>query len=231
MENKKNLPDVVPAQYRVRVDGTIHTLTNPEPTANDILTLSGKSPDEFAVMFTTSDGQKRLLMGDDNIDLSAPGIEEFGLISTARRFAVQIEETQLELPQRHMTGSQILQAAGKSSDDYALVQLLPGEVDRFIAPDQTVDLAMAGVEKFSTPPLDEITIFVNTRPKKVKGKTLSFAAVVALAFPNPPTGPNVLFTVTYNKAGGLQPSGNLAAGECVAIQEGTIFNVTPTDKS
>ena len=229
--NKNVEPDFVPAQYKVRIDGNIHLMTNPEPTANDILVVAGKSPDDCAIMFTNSNGGQRLLMGDDNIDLSAPGVEEFGLISTARRFAVQIEEARLELAQRHMTGSQILQAAGKSSDDYALVQILPGEVDRFIAPDQTIDLAMAGVEKFSTPLLEEIAIIVNTRQKLVKGKVTSFEKVVALAFPNPPTGPNVLFTMTYSKAGGAQPSGNLAAGECVSIQQGTIFNVTPTDKS
>lgn len=231
MEKNKNLPDFEPAQYRFRVDGTLHAMTNPEPTASDILQLVGKTSDRYAVVFTSSNGEKRLLTADDNVDLRAPGIEEFGLISTVRHFVIYVDETRLEFTQPDPTGEQILQAAGKPSADYALTQILVGADDRFIAPDQTVNLALPGVEKFTSVVLEEINIIVNARPKRVKGKTLSFAAVVALAFPNPPTGPNVLFTVTYNKAGSLQPSGNLAAGECVTIQEGTIFNVTSTDKS
>jgi hypothetical protein len=76
-----------------------------------------------------------------------------------------------------------------------------------------------------------VTIIVNGRPKVVDRGDLSFAEVIALAFETPPTGPNVIFTVTYRKGGGKKHEGTLIAGESVRIREGMIFNVTATDKS
>lgn len=77
----------------------------------------------------------------------------------------------------------------------------------------------------------EFTIIVNGRQKVVTSKELSFTEVVALAFDNPPTGPNILFTVTYRKGEGNKPEGNLVEGETVKVKDGMIFNVTATDKS
>lgn len=77
----------------------------------------------------------------------------------------------------------------------------------------------------------EFTIIVNGRAKLVKGKELSYAQVVALAFDNPPSGENVSFTITYRKGEGNKPEGTLVDGETVKIKERMIFNVTPTNKS
>lgn len=77
----------------------------------------------------------------------------------------------------------------------------------------------------------EFTIIVNGRQKTMTEKELSFAEIVALAFDNPPTGPNILFTITYRKGEGNKPEGTLVEGESVKIKDGMIFNVTATDKS
>lgn len=79
--------------------------------------------------------------------------------------------------------------------------------------------------------LQHITIIVNGKKKTVSKKDLSFAEVVALAFATPPTGENIIFTVTYRNARGDKSEGTLNEGQTVKIKEGTIFNVTPTDKS
>lgn len=77
----------------------------------------------------------------------------------------------------------------------------------------------------------ETTIVVNGRQKTVTLKTLTFDEVVALAFDNPPTGENVLFTITYQRGMGNKPEGSLTAGEDVKVKEGMIFNVTSTNRS
>ena len=77
----------------------------------------------------------------------------------------------------------------------------------------------------------EYTIIMNGRQKVVTEKELSFEQIVALAFDNPPTGPNIVFTVTYRRGEGKKPEGTLLPGEIVKIKEGMIFNVTATDKS
>lgn len=77
----------------------------------------------------------------------------------------------------------------------------------------------------------EFNIIVNGRQKVVSAKEISFAEIVALAFDNPPTGPYIIFTVTYRRGSGNKPEGTLVEGETVKIKEGMIFDVTCTDKS
>lgn len=75
------------------------------------------------------------------------------------------------------------------------------------------------------------TIIVNARQKVVTARELSFDEIVALAFDNPPTGPDIVFTVTYRRGVGDKPEGTLVEGEKVKIKDGMIFNVTATNKS
>jgi hypothetical protein len=74
-------------------------------------------------------------------------------------------------------------------------------------------------------------IIVNGREKHVMGSMLSFDQVVRLAFDPAPSGPNVVFTVTFRRGPAPKPEGTLAPGEVVTIKDGEIFNVTCTDKS
>jgi hypothetical protein len=60
---------------------------------------------------------------------------------------------------------------------------------------------------------------------------LSFNDLLSLAFNPIPTGPNILFTITYRNGLRENPQGNLLEGGTVEIKEGMIFNVTATDKS
>ncbi len=77
----------------------------------------------------------------------------------------------------------------------------------------------------------DFTIIVNGRQKAVTSKDMSFAEIVALAFNSLPTGPNILFTVTYRRGEGNKPEGTMVEGDTVKIKDGMIFNVTATDKS
>jgi hypothetical protein len=76
----------------------------------------------------------------------------------------------------------------------------------------------------------DFTIVINGRKRTITDPVLSFAEVVALA-PDLPSGPNVIFTVTYKRGAGPRPDGTLTEGESVKVQDGMIFNVTATDKS
>jgi hypothetical protein len=78
---------------------------------------------------------------------------------------------------------------------------------------------------------EQFTIIVNGRKKVVTTDELSYEQVVALAYDNnPPTGPNIVISVTYRNAEDNK-QGTLVAGQTVEIRNGTIFNVTATDKS
>lgn len=77
----------------------------------------------------------------------------------------------------------------------------------------------------------EFTIYVNTRPKVVHERELTFDQVVDLAYNPRPTGENIVFTITYRRGPDHQKEGNLYEGESVKIKEGMIFDVAHTDKS
>ena len=74
-------------------------------------------------------------------------------------------------------------------------------------------------------------IFVNTRPKTVERRELTFEQVVALAFDPVPSGPGITLTVSYRHADQHPAQGTLVAGQSVKIKNGTAFNAYSTDKS
>lgn len=76
-----------------------------------------------------------------------------------------------------------------------------------------------------------VEIIVNGRERQVEKGELSFADVVALAFETPPSGPNVIFTVTYKRGENPKTEGTMVAGDVVKVKKGMIFNVTATDLS
>ena len=81
-------------------------------------------------------------------------------------------------------------------------------------------------------PGEQITIYVNSRAIQLPAKdVLTFDEVVALAFPNPDKGPNIVYTVTFRRGQGDKPQGTLVEGESVKVKDGMIFDVTATDKS
>lgn len=77
----------------------------------------------------------------------------------------------------------------------------------------------------------ETTITVNSRPKQVTSKELTFEQVLGLAFDPVPTGDNWEFTVGYRRGDGKKPAGTLSAGETLKVKDGMIIDVTATDKS
>jgi hypothetical protein len=75
-------------------------------------------------------------------------------------------------------------------------------------------------------------VVVNGRRKEVHKRRLTFAQVVTLAFPDKPPSDNIIYTVAYRNGGNdRHPEGTIVAGESVKIKDGTIFDVTATDKS
>ena len=75
------------------------------------------------------------------------------------------------------------------------------------------------------------TIYVNGQEKTVTTKTVTYEQIVKLAFPNPITGQNIIYTVGYEDGPHKNPSGSLMPGGTVYVKDGMIFDVTPTDKS
>ena len=84
---------------------------------------------------------------------------------------------------------------------------------------------------------DTVTIVVNAREKVVDSGQLSpdgelsFDQVLSLAYDPVPAGPYIEFTMSYRNGAGRPPDGRLFPDQGVKIQDGTVFNVTYTDRS
>lgn len=126
---------------------------------------------------------------------------------------------------------QDIRLIGRIPEDHDL--FLDSDGDRPIPRGGYVNLANGGVERVRSrkarPAL--IGIIVNGRPREVKPGKISFEELIGLAFPTPPTGPNVSFTVSYRKGPPAHPEGSILPGQSVHVIEGMTFNVSATDKS
>ncbi len=84
----------------------------------------------------------------------------------------------------------------------------------------------------STEHTHEYNIIVNGRHRKVVGPQIGYEQVVNLAFDDiPPTGENVVITITYSRGEGGHREGSLLPGQSVDLKDGMVFDVTATDRS
>lgn len=77
----------------------------------------------------------------------------------------------------------------------------------------------------------EYIIIVNATEQSVDNEIVTFGQVVELAFPSAPTGPNIVYTVTFEHA--KEPKqGTLTQGNSVVVKKrNTIFDVTQTNRA
>ena len=74
-------------------------------------------------------------------------------------------------------------------------------------------------------------VIINARPYTVEQNEVSFDEVVDLAYPDGGRGALVSYTVLFYEGGGREKEGGLSEGEKVKVKDGTVFNVTRTDRS
>jgi hypothetical protein len=72
-------------------------------------------------------------------------------------------------------------------------------------------------------------IVINGRQREVSGQKITYSQVVQLAFPGDQTNDAIEYTVAYASQHGKD--GTLVNGQDVHVKEGTIFNVTKTNRS
>lgn len=144
---------------------------------------------------------------------------------------IHIDQQRYESPDP--TTGEALYRLGNVAPGLVLYREVTGDREDKVIPNGPETVHLREDEHFHSGPPEkkEITIIVNGRKKEVDTKELSFDQIVALAFNPVPTGPNILFTITYRHGPPANPQGNLLEGGTVKLKDGMIFNVTATDKS
>lgn len=129
------------------------------------------------------------------------------------------------------TKGEALYVLGKVEAGMDLYREVTGDKEDPEVPNGPEVLHLKQDEHFHTGKPKTCRIFVNGQEKVVTTKWVTYAEIVALAFPNPPTGTNIIYTVGYEDGPPKNPSGSLMPGGKVRVKDGMIFDVTPTDKS
>jgi hypothetical protein len=144
---------------------------------------------------------------------------------------IHIDQNPYESPSP--TTGEALYKLGHVQAGFELFRGVKGDKEDQEVPDGPEIIDLREGEHFHSGPArpKKFTIIVNGQQKTVTTRTVTFEEIVKLAFPNPPTGPNIIFTVGYEDGPHANPSGSLLPGGKVKVKDGMIFNVTPTDKS
>jgi len=75
------------------------------------------------------------------------------------------------------------------------------------------------------------TLIVNIEKKKWDAEKISYEQVTHLAFPNPPPGVEITYTVEYERGPKENREGSLTKGHSVYVKNQMVFNVTETGRS
>jgi hypothetical protein len=149
----------------------------------------------------------------------------------AHQVRVHIDQKPYESP-NPTTGAALYQL-GAIGVDLALYKEVEGNREDIALPRDEASIHVHQDQHFHSGPIvmPSFKIIVNAEQKVVQKAILNYAEVVALAYPNPPTGPNVVITVLFKHAAGPVHEGTLSPGGTVTVKNGTVFNVRVSDKS
>ena len=93
-------------------------------------------------------------------------------------------------------------------------------------PDKPTDIIVDGNESDK-----RLDIIVNGTRHPVPDDEVSFDQVVNIAYPDGGRGPLITYTVNFYNGAGCPPEGKLTKNQKVKVKDGTVFNVTRTDRS
>ena len=207
-------------------------VADPVPLGRQILAAAGvDARGDYSLFAILPSGDFEDIRLDEPFDLRGRGVEQFVAFHTDRDFKLTLDDRQITWGKPAIGGSALYKLANIGADQAVFLEVRGG-ADKLIAPEEMFDLTAPGIERFITAlrPTLEIEIIVNARPRVVAGSDVTYEQIVQMAFPGL-HNPNVIFSITYRKAASSPPEGELGAGRIVKIKKGTIFNVTPTDKS
>ena len=208
-------------------------VSDPVPLGRQILEAAGLKPEAgYSLFGILASGDFEDVRLDEAFDLRGKGAERFVAFPTDRTFKLTLDSAQIEWGDPVMSGAVLYELAKLSNEEAVFLEVRGGK-DRLIDPGEAIDLADPGIERFITAPKPTATfeIIVNSRPKKVTDRKVTFEQVVQLAFPGE-HAPNVVFSMTYRHAATKPHAGELGKGGVVEVKpEGTVFNVTRTVQS
>ena len=205
-------------------------VSDPVPLGRQLLEAAALDPREgYSLVAILPSGDFEDVRLDEPFDLRERGAERFIAFQTDRDFKLTLNDHELLWGKPVISGTVLYGLAKPGDGEGVFLEVLGGE-DRLIEPGELIDLTQPGIERFITA-RKTFEIIVNSRPRTVNARTVTFEQIVQLAFPGQHE-PNVVFSMTYRHAASTPHAGELGAGGSVDVKKkGTVFNVTRTVQS
>ena len=205
-------------------------VSDPVPLGRQLLEAGALDPrDGYSLFAILPSGDFEDVRLNEPFELRKRGAERFVAFMTDRNFKLTLNNDELRWGKPVISGA-VLYGLAKPGDGEAIFLKVAGGEDRLIEPSELIDLTQPGIERFITAP-KTFEIIVNSRPRTVNARTVTFEQIVQLAFPGQHE-PNVVFSMTYRHAASTPHAGELGAGGSVDVKKkGTVFNVTRTVQS
>ncbi len=205
-------------------------VSDPVPLGRQLLEAAALDPrDGYSLVAILPSGDFEDVRLDEPFDLRERGAARFVAFLTDRDFKLTLNDDELRWGKPVISGT-VLYGLAKPGDGEGVFLEVPGGEDRLIEPGELIDLTQPGIERFITA-RKTFEIIVNSRPRTVNARTVTFEQIVQLAFPGQHE-PNVVFSMTYRHAASTPHAGELGAGGSVDVKKkGTVFNVTRTVQS
>ncbi len=205
-------------------------VSDPVPLGRQLLEAAALNPrDGYSLVAILPSGDFEDVRLNEPFDLRERGAERFIAFPTDRDFKLTLNDNELRWGKPVISGT-ILYNLAKPGEGEGVFFEVPGGEDRLVEYGDLIDLTQPGIERFITARLT-FEIIVNSRPRTVNARTVTFEQIVQLAFPGQHQ-PNVVFSMTYRHAASTPHAGELGAGGSVDVKKkGTVFNVTRTVQS
>jgi hypothetical protein len=220
-------------KYRIEfaldgLDFKIVHVAEATPTGAHILEAADlEASNDISLLAILASGEFEEVLLDQHFDLRCRGAERFVAFRTDRLFKLTLNKHLVQWGKPDLRGAVLYQLAHAGEHEAVFLES-PGGL-RLVEPDEIIDLATPGIEHFVTAPRS-YEIIVNSRPRTVVERKVTFEEIVQLAFPGAPTA-GFAFSMTFRHVASLPHQGELADGGFVDVKTGSVFNVTRTVQS
>jgi hypothetical protein len=207
------------------------SIADPVPTGRQLLELAGALPTREHIVFQVlKSGLLEELRDDETTDLRQEGSERFIIFRTDRAFRFELDDQRLDWGAPQVSGLTLKKLARVDPDTHSVWMDVPQGNDQQIADGAFARLTGNKTERFYTS-RNKVTLIVNLDAKQWNERRISYAQVTLLAFPDPPPGIIITYTVEYEGGPASNPHGSITEGESVKVKDGMIFSVTETGRS
>lgn len=204
---------------------------DPVPTGRQLLELAGALPTrEHMVFQVLKSGLLEELRDDETTDLRESGAERFVIFRSDRSFRFELNDHRFDWGAGEISGLTLKKLAGVEPDTHSVWLDIPKGNDQQIADGALANLTGGKTERFYTD-RSKVTLIVNLEEKSWAERRISYEQITLLAYPNPPPGVVISYTVEYEAGPASNQEGSMTDGDSVKVKDRMVFSVTETGRS